>query len=197
MKVKLFNKAIGDFNNVYFSSDLHLNHHNIIKFGRNFKDVEEMNKTIIDNINDICQHNDLLVLLGDTLMGNKDYNDFCSKINCNIMILYGNHCNINRFEEVTQPNLLYHGHYLELFINNKQIICSHYPMIHWNNQKDGSFMLHGHNHGYESDILKEIHQCRSMEVGIDCYYEEYGEWKPYSFTQIDEKLKNNKLIDRH
>jgi calcineurin-like phosphoesterase family protein len=197
MKVRLFNKAIGDFNNVYFSSDLHLNHENIIKFGRDFKNVSHMNRTIIDNINKVCQPTDLLILLGDTLMGNKDYNDFCSNINCNLIILYGNHCNINRFKEVTASNLLYHGYYLEIQVDKQDIICSHYPMMHWNYQKDGSFMLHGHNHGYECAVLKEIHKYKSMEVGIDCYYEEYKEWKPYSYKEVKEKLKNKKLINRH
>lgn len=197
MKVRLFNIRLKDYNNIYFSSDLHLNHENIIKFGRNFSNVEEMNNTIIDNINNLCKTGDLLILLGDTLMGNKDYNDFCSKINCDLIILYGNHCNINKFKEIKQSNLLYHGHYLELQIDKQHIICSHYPMMHWNYQKDGSFMLHGHNHGYESYILKEIHKCKSMEVGIDCYYAEHKQWKPYSYEEIKEKLINNQILDRH
>jgi calcineurin-like phosphoesterase family protein len=204
MKVKIIShpKQTLEVNNVYFSSDLHLNHKAIIDFGRKFNNVEEMNNTIYANINNKVGKDDLLVLLGDTLMVDKDYNKFLSLINCeNIIMLYGNHCNVRRFEEVNgypANKLLYHGYYLELSIDKQIICCSHYPMFHWNFQSDDSFELHGHCHGDEpSEILKEIHKYKCMDVGIDNYYNIFGTYDVFSFQDIENLLHNKLIAHRH
>ena len=51
---------------IYFTSDLHLFHANILRFcNRPFADVEDMNKTLINNIKNTLQPNDSLYFLGD------------------------------------------------------------------------------------------------------------------------------------
>lgn len=201
MKVKIIShpKQTLEVNNVYFSSDLHLNHESVIKFGRKFDGVEEMNSTIYNNINKKVGKNDLLVLLGDTMMIDKDYNKFLSLINCeNVIILYGNHCNPNKLNSVISDKLKYQGYYLELLIHTQIICCSHYPIFHWNYQSDDSFMLHGHTHGDEpSDILKEIHKYKCMDVGIDNYYNIFGNYDVFSLNQIQELLDSNLIVNRH
>ena len=55
---------------IYFTSDLHLNHARIIELAnRPFGSVEEMNDTIIGNINDTVGADDTLWVLGDVCMG--------------------------------------------------------------------------------------------------------------------------------
>ena len=77
-----------------------------------------MNHTIYNNINKKVGKNDLLVLLGDTMMIDKDYDKFLSLIICeNVIILYGNHCNPNKLNSIISDKLKYQGYYLELFIN--------------------------------------------------------------------------------
>ena len=52
--------------NVFFSSDYHFYHFNIIKYcNRPFNNVEKMNKTIIDNHNSRVKENDTIIFLGD------------------------------------------------------------------------------------------------------------------------------------
>ena len=203
MNVKIISspKLNINVNNVYVSSDLHLNHEQVIKFGRNFSFVQEMNEVLIDNINQKVKQNDLLILMGDTLMINKDYNKFLSMLNCeNVIMLYGNHCNPNRFKEITgscSNKLLYHGYYLELVINKQIIVCSHYPIWNWNYQNDGSFMLHGHNHSDEDEVLLQIHKYKCMDVGVDNYYKIFGNYNVFSFEQVVNVLKNKKIGNRH
>lgn len=204
MKVKIltYPKLNLEVDKVFFSSDLHLSHKKLIDFGRKFNNVEEMNNTIYTNINNKVGRDDLLVLLGDTMMIDKNYNKFLSLINCeNIIMLYGNHCNVRRFEEIDgypANKLLYHGYYLELSINKQIICCSHYPMFHWNYQADGSLMLHGHNHGDEpSNILKEIHKYKSLDVGIDNYHNIFGTYDVFSYQDIENLLNNKLIINRH
>jgi calcineurin-like phosphoesterase family protein len=51
---------------VYYASDLHFGHANIIKLaGRPFKDVEEMDKILIENWNRTIKPNDEVWYLGD------------------------------------------------------------------------------------------------------------------------------------
>lgn len=198
MKVKFltsYPKKTINVDNIYISSDLHINHEAVITYGRKFNNVDEMNDYIISHINSKVNENDMLILLGDTMMVNKDYQSFLDSLICkNIVLLNGNHCNPGKIMELP---ILYHGYYLELNIDKRIICMSHYPMFNWNYQDDGAFHLHGHLHGDESDIVKEIHKYKSMDVGIDAYYNLYGEYGIFSYEQIKELLKDKKVIGRH
>lgn len=198
MKVKIltsYPKKTIEVENVYFSSDIHYDHEAVIKFGRNFFDLKHMNSYMVKTINDRVGEKDLLVLLGDTMMGEKDYSSFLSSLTCkNVILLYGNHCSISKLQAT---ETLYQGYYLELSIDKQIICCSHYPMFNWNYQDEGSFQLHGHTHGDESPVLKEIHKYKSMDVGVDSYYNIFGEYNVFSFEQIKKILRNKLTIGRH
>lgn len=157
-----------------------------------------MNDSILHEINKLVRENDLLILLGDTMMIDKNYFQFLSSLNCkNVIMLYGNHCNPNRFEEGAPQNLIYHGYYLELNINKQIICCSHFPQFNWNYQDDGAISLHGHLHADENAVVKEIHKYKSMDCGIDNYYKLFGEYSLFSFEKVCELLKNKLIIGRH
>ena len=55
---------------IWFTSDLHFNHDNIIRYcDRPFADVDEMNRALINNFNSVVDHNDMVVFVGDVCMG--------------------------------------------------------------------------------------------------------------------------------
>lgn len=203
MKTKIlssFPKQTYNFDNVWFSSDLHLGHEAVIKFGRQFDSLPMMNYHIINEINRVVKEDDLLVLLGDTMMGEKDYILFLQNIKCkHVILLVGNHCNRGKLQSALLEcdKLLYLGDYLELTIEKQIICCSHFPMFNWNYQDDGSFHLHGHLHADENPVVKMIHQYKSMDVGIDNYYKLFGEYSLFSFQQVKELLKDKLIIGRH
>lgn len=215
MKIKLENKETFEVDNVYLVSDIHLNHKNLCsatsEWGdkskcRQFSSIEEMNKTILDGINNKVKENDCLILLGDVLFGEKDYINLLLQIKCNnIIFCFGNHDHINKFY-----NHVYNSFQIgkkiksassltKILIDKEEVVLCHYPIIHWENQDRGSMMLHGHLHGYESKWVKEFHQeFKTMDVGIDVAYKELGEYIPFEWKYIQEKLKNKSTnLERH
>lgn len=201
MKVKIltsFPKKTLEVGNVWFSSDLHLGHQAVINFGRKFEDLETMNLNIINEINKKVGEKDLLVLLGDSMMGEKNYFSLLESLNCKrVIMLYGNHCNVGKLSTVYSEKLLYTGYYLELVVDKQVFCCSHYPMFNWNLQDEGSISLHGHLHSDESDVVKEIHKYKSIDVGVDNYYKLFGKYSLFSFEQVRELLKDKLIVGRH
>ncbi|UTY40724.1 hypothetical protein NMU03_08205 [Allocoprobacillus halotolerans] len=54
---------------IYFTSDLHLGHENIIRLNdRPFENVEDMNRVLIQNWNSFVKKNDFIYILGDLTM---------------------------------------------------------------------------------------------------------------------------------
>lgn len=203
MKVKIltsFPKQTYEFDKVWFSSDLHEGHQAVIDFGRKFNNLIEMNIHIVDEINRKVDKNDLIVLLGDSMMGEKDYISFLNRLKCdNVIMLFGNHCNRGKLQSamIECDKLLYIGDYLELNIDRQIVCCSHYSSFCWNYQDQNSISLHGHLHGDSNPVVDEIHKYKSMDVGVDAYYNTFGEYSIFSLEQIKELLKDKLIIGRH
>ena len=59
-------------NQIFFTSDLHFDHHNILKFqDRGVKSIQQMNQKIIDNWNSIVGKQDDIYILGDFMWRNQ------------------------------------------------------------------------------------------------------------------------------
>lgn len=62
-----------DASRVFFTSDTHFNHTNIIKYcQRPFRDIYEMNETLIANWNNVVAPDDIVFHLGDFCLGGAD-----------------------------------------------------------------------------------------------------------------------------
>ena len=141
---------------IYFTSDLHLGHKNIIKYeDRPWKTVEDMTIGLIENWNEVVKPTDEVYILGDFAFQNSYttpflITDILSRLNGKKHLIIGNHdtyinkqaFNPRYFEEMV--------HYKELKINGKFIILSHYPIESWNGKEHGSIHLHGHTHKPDS-----------------------------------------------
>jgi calcineurin-like phosphoesterase family protein len=77
---------------IFFTSDLHFGHENIIKYcGRPWSNVQEMNEALITNWNSRVQPGDTVYLLGDFAMGQKSNILFRKRLNGKIILIRGNH----------------------------------------------------------------------------------------------------------
>lgn len=76
---------------VWVTSDLHLNHDkNFIWQARGFNSVQEMNKTIIKNLQELVHAEDELYICGDVILGEIDL-DLLKQIPGRVHVILGNH----------------------------------------------------------------------------------------------------------
>jgi calcineurin-like phosphoesterase family protein len=82
-----------DGSKVYFTSDTHFYHSNIIGFcKRPFKNVEDMNETLIGNWNRVVSQDDIVFHLGDfCLGGSHEWTKILNRLNGKIYLILGNH----------------------------------------------------------------------------------------------------------
>lgn len=206
--------------NIYFTSDLHFSHTNLCKGTttwdlkshggdmsvRDFKNPDEMNSCLINNINSMVGPNDWLVHLGDWSFKNADeiYKNRDRIVCKNIIHILGNHC-----EKIAKNVLLSNNRpaqdcfesvyaYLELTVScpNKgktTYNMMHFPIAIWNKAHHDRIMLHGHCHsGYQ-------HPGRSLDVGVDQAFKLFGEYRPFSQDDIRRFMNKRefKKMDHH
>lgn len=82
---------IEDSSKVFFISDFHANHANIIKYcDRPWKTKEEMTEELIKNWNSVVGPDDIVFNLGD-FMWSSSWNTVLEQLNGRIYLIWGNH----------------------------------------------------------------------------------------------------------
>jgi calcineurin-like phosphoesterase family protein len=147
---------IKDINNLYFTSDPHLNHKNIIEFcNRPFGSVEEMNKVIISNWNNTIKHGDWVYILGDFCLGDrKMWCYFLNQLPGNKILIQGNHDRdknipIDKFADVYNGFVNVEVKDPEIKGGSQRITLCHYPMLSWYHSHMGAWQLFGHWHSHK------------------------------------------------
>lgn len=136
---------------IYFISDTHFFHKNILKHqDRPFDSVEDMNKSLIKNWNDKVKKNDEIFILGDFSFGKEEETlDLLDSLNGKKYLIRGNHDLIIKKDSV-QAKFQWIKDYYVLKINKQKIILFHYPIYSWDTKYHGSIHLYGHTHGNET-----------------------------------------------
>ena len=83
-----------DHQNVWFTSDLHFCHANVIKYdGRPYKNVEEMHEALIENWNHYIAKDDVVFYLGDLSFdkNGKQTQELVNQLKGKIHYILGNH----------------------------------------------------------------------------------------------------------
>lgn len=154
----------------FYTADLHLGHANIIRLNeRPFSSVEEMDKTIIDNINYLVKSTDDLYILGDFTYKGGDPVEYLKKINGRKHLIVGNHD--KRTISNPEARKLFEDikHYAEIEDNGRRIILFHYPIAEWDGYFRDSYHLFGHVHNnFDNpwhDYMSNLKNC--FNVGVD------------------------------
>lgn len=172
---------------VYFTSDLHLGHRAVIDMAnRPFSCIEEMNESLLRNINRRVTARDTLYILGDVSyrINKESAALLLSQIHCqDVHLIKGNHdkdwSNETVFQSVSD--------YKEIKLEKRKAILFHYPIRDWHGKHYGSIHLHGHIH---SDPEYNLGNCEAgiymWDVGVDA-----NEYKPVRWEEILEYLGVN------
>jgi calcineurin-like phosphoesterase family protein len=191
--------------NVFFISDFHMGHDNVIKFDkRPFKDVNEMHQTIIDNWNSVVDDDSIVYYLGDLFYKVKANHiaHMMHKLKGEIRVILGNHdrlsqlLKMNRFSDIQTYQRISiidestkHG--------KTEIIASHYPHLIWDKHHHGSWHIHGHSHQNLTKSLygKEVYYKRKV-IDVGCNGWNYT---PLSYSEIRDIMdkKNIEGVDHH
>lgn len=154
---------------IYFTSDTHYGHANIIKYSeRPFKDTVEMNETMIRNWNEIVKPGDQIYHLGDFgFMQEPELDKILSRLNGQKFLIWGNHDQVIKKSKALQAHFAWCRDYYEIKTEyegkDQKIVLCHYPMVSWNKMHRGSWMVHGHCHGN----LKYPFKGRIWDAGVD------------------------------
>lgn len=172
--------------NIFFTSDEHFDHNNIITFcNRPFADVEEMKEALIKNHNEVVKPGDRVYHLGDMFwrtFGVEEAVKAVQRLNGQHYYIYGNHDELFRNQALRDKfiwcrdmeNLKVQGY--------PNIVLCHYAMRVWNGSHKGAYQLYGHTHAAmpENDSL-------SFDVGVDAQ-----NFYPISLEAVHAKMKTKK-----
>lgn len=196
---------------IYFTSDTHFSHANVIKHSkRPFSSVEEMNEILIQNWNNTVKPQDEVYFLGD----------FCWKVpqaklirprlnGRQIYFIKGNH---DAAAETIKKSFAWWDNVKMIKLGDQEIWLSHYAHRTWNKMHHKVWHLYGHSH----HTLVDNPELKSMDVGIDSaavfnsFPELWGngksvgnckqcDYRPFSLDQVKSILDKKDFIpvDHH
>ena len=198
MKYK-YNKE--EAKHLFFTSDLHFCHKNIIRFcNRPWSTTEEMNEGLVERWNKKVSPDDIVFCLGDFCFGGSaEWKKWREKLNGHIILIRGNHDRkMSSTMEGLFDEVLYQA---QLEIDGRSVYLNHYPFLTyggcWRKEKAAVWQLFGHVHsksgvcGADSGRLKYLFSTQ-YDVGVD-----NNNYEPISWNEVEkiiEKRCNKKTL---
>ncbi len=184
--------------NVFFTSDVHFGHKNIIRFcNRPFADVDDMDEQLIQLWNATVQPNDVVWQLGDfTFYRNIDkVRSILRRLNGRKKAVLGNHC-----EAITEhrKSLIDEGLFetiverARIKVGSQSIVLDHFPGRSWDRSSHGAWQLFGHVHGDMEPYGK------SVDVGVDApWILGHAPYRPFSFEEVKAFMDKQEVTEKH
>jgi calcineurin-like phosphoesterase family protein len=166
---------------IWFTSDTHFYHGNIIKYcNRPFSSIDEMNNAILNNFNSLIKQDDILFHLGDIAFANKyKTSEILSRVNGKKHLIIGNHDSEEAIDYLLEQKTIESARQTYLFKDKNILIwLSHFPHRAWDGSHRGALHLFGHCHGALAPLG------RSFDCGVDAWT-----YRPISLEQVIEHSK--------
>ena len=169
--------------NIWFTSDTHFGHQNILKYSeRPFDSIDEMDYELVQKWNSRVNPEDIIYFLGDFSFHNssgkkinKSFEEYKNRLNGNIVFIQGNHDSSNKVKTKMISAVLEFG--------GMEIFCCHNPK---DAHPDYKLNLCGHVHKlWKSKKVKIVgRETVLINVGVD-------QWNfyPVSLKQILDEYK--------
>ena len=174
-----------DGDRVFFTSDTHFYHSNIINFcGRPFKNVEVMNETLIANWNSVVGPDDIVFHLGDfCLGGSAEWTNILNRLNGKIYLIVGNH-DIKNLRQGYYSHFEHIAMQMHIEVGKQKIYLNHCPFLCYGGAYRDTWQLFGHVHtskqntGIDAPRLHMLFPTQ-YDVGVD-----NNNFTPVSFEQV-------------
>lgn len=180
----------------YYIADTHFGHTQILQECRpQFKSIEEMNETIINNINKTMTRNDTLYILGDFAYRSKvSPIEYLKAIKPKKVLILGNHDEwFTKLSETEKKKYFINDEkqgYNEYRVkkNKIELYFCHYPRLAWNRSHyfGTTFSICGHIHNRtDGTVAAELFHLvkNQFNAGVDI-----NNFEPVTFEEL---IKNN------
>jgi len=187
----MINKVkILDTNKLFFSSDHHFGHKNIIKFqNRPFKDVQEQDNELVRLWNETVPPDGIVIYQGDFALKLKSekLKWILESLNYEKMyLIIGNHEKdilkkywAKKYFEIISQRIEF---YIQDGNKMNVIVADHFPLLSWNRKYHGSYHTYGHVHN--NDFIHP--EKRTYNVCIDV-----NNYRPISYDDLMLKMNKN------
>lgn len=193
----------------WFISDPHLGHTNILKYcSRDFPNIREHDKVLMDNLNSCAKENDELHIIGDFCFG--DPGRYLDQIICkNIFFVVGSHD--KQIWNYRSRFRVFEKERYRTVIDGTHVIMVHECPLVWPLSHHGSICIFGHSHGrlgnsrgnvfedeYQKAISLILSRAKSIDVGVDTFDDTHNRYFPYSWDEIITRMnkKQGFLVNR-
>lgn len=161
---------------IYYISDTHLGDQRVFnKCSRPFKDLDELERTVVRNWNAKVKEDDVVYVLGD--IAEDDYIraiDVYKNLNGHKHLIVGNH-DLKRLNDIETSGVFESVKFMDLIEDNGRKVCiCHYPVMDWMEFSRGGYLVYGHIHNKteKNDIaykqMKEYFKDKlAFNAGVD------------------------------
>ena len=174
-----------DPSKTWIISDLHFDHSKIIGYCRRpFKDVDEMNDTMLENWNSTVHSRDSVFFLGDMSHGRGSRNAdwWLQRLHGKISFICGNHDTTpirTAYKVYRRPVLAY--------CSDTRMLLSHYP---YRPKMWKGWIIHGHVHNNHADLYPRInYKRRTANISA-----EYIGYKPKLVADLLAEIMKHSLV---
>ena len=160
----------------FYTSDLHLDHKNIIDYeDRPYSNIDSMNEDIIKRWNNKVGPRDIVYILGDfAFCKGPRANNFLDRLNGQKVLVVGNHDSFlddKSFDRSKFTKICYYDkiHDKDSKGNDYRVILFHYPIAVWDCKHHGAIHLFGHIHkdGDSKHHPLRVKLTNGYNVGVD------------------------------
>jgi calcineurin-like phosphoesterase family protein len=187
---------------IYFSSDHHFSHENIIRYcQRPFADAEEMAYELTQRWNNKVGKEDVVYYAGDlTLEGIDVARSILQGLNGHIKMLHNGSHHDKRWLPATlgwevpywtaSGPVAFLGQIVTLDLADRftpgirlpRIVFSHFKLDVWENKHHGSWHLYGHTH-MQNPFFEPFHRGWCLNIGVDAW-----DYAPVSVVEVAEVM---------
>jgi len=193
---KKYDFIFEDGKKIFFTSDSHANHFNIIgSCNRPFKDENEMNEALIEKWNSVVDEDSIVFHLGDFAWGGYiKWKLFRDALNGHIVLIKGNHDDKNLTTTGEKEFFDFVAYQMKIRIGKRAVYLNHYPFLcyagTYRDPKDQVWALHGHIHlGPNSLSGLDVPRMEYLlptqyDVGVDM-----NDFTPISWEEVKKKIE--------